>query len=54
MQVAPCQPNISITIIDKPTETSAARRAISPAISAAPAISWAALNRITAGYSSQK
>src|SRR6266436_9760855 len=33
MQVAPCQPNISISRIEKPTETSAVRRVSSPAIS---------------------
>jgi hypothetical protein len=49
MQVPPCQPNISISTIEKPTETSAARRVKSPAISAAPAINSAPLNRITAG-----
>jgi hypothetical protein len=49
MEVPPCQPNISISTIERPTEQSAARRVSSPATSAAPAISAAALNRITAG-----
>ena len=47
MQVAPCQPNISISTIEKPMDTAAVRRVSSPAINAAPAINSAALNRIT-------
>ncbi len=49
MHVAPCHPNSSISTTEKPTLTSAAPRVIRPAIGMSPAMSSAALNRITAG-----
>ncbi len=47
MQVAPCQPNISISTTEKPIEASAAARVRKPAIKHSPVISSAALNRIS-------
>jgi hypothetical protein len=48
MQVAPCQPNISIRTIENPIEANAAARVRSPAIRNIPAISSPALKRISA------
>ena len=47
IQVAPCQPNIAISTTEKPIEISAATRVNNPVMSIAPAMSSAALNRMT-------
>ena len=47
MQVAPCQPNIAMSITEKPIEASAAKRVRNPVISMRPTMSSAALNRMT-------
>jgi hypothetical protein len=48
MQVAPCQPNISIRTTERPIVATAAARVNRPAISIAPATSSTALKKITA------
>ena len=47
MQVAPCHPNISISATERPIEVRAATRVRKPVIKNSPAISSAALNRIS-------
>ena len=50
MQVAPCHPNVSISITERPIETKAAARVNKPVIRSNPVISSAALNRISEVY----
>jgi hypothetical protein len=50
MHVAPCHPNISVSTIERPIETSAATRVRKPVIKNSPVISYTARDFVRTGF----